>query len=71
MIALAAQIPAVATVALITQYEMFLWFVVGLALAELGEAHRREGQPGLEGREPTISEADGHNSTARARAEAL
>lgn len=71
MIALAAQIPAVATVALITQYEMFLWFVVGLALAELGEAHRHERRWGLQGREPMISQADAHNSTARTRAEAL
>ncbi|WNB85071.1 hypothetical protein [Cellulomonas sp. ATA003] len=31
-IALAAQVPAVMTVALITQYGMFLWFVAGLAV---------------------------------------
>ncbi|MBB5642794.1 hypothetical protein [Cryobacterium roopkundense] len=32
-IAIVAQIPALATVALITQYSIFLWFVVGLAAA--------------------------------------
>jgi len=32
-IAIVAQIPALATVALITQYSIFLWFVIGLAAA--------------------------------------
>lgn len=38
-ISVVAQIPALATVALITQYSMFLWFVCGLAVAA---AQRRE-----------------------------
>jgi len=33
VVAVAAQLPAVASVALITQYEMLFWFVAGLALA--------------------------------------
>jgi hypothetical protein len=32
-IAIVAQIPALATVALITQYHIFFWFVAGLAVA--------------------------------------
>lgn len=32
-IAIVAQIPALATVALITQYSIFIWFVVGIAVA--------------------------------------
>lgn len=39
-IALAAQVPAILTVALITQYAIFLWFVVGLAAA--GQSLRAE-----------------------------
>lgn len=35
VLAMAAQVPAVASVALITQYEMLFWFVGGLALATL------------------------------------
>lgn len=35
LVALVAQIPALATVALITQYSMFLWFVAGLAAASV------------------------------------
>ena len=32
-LAVAAQIPSLVTVALITQYSVFLWFVVGVAVA--------------------------------------
>ncbi|MGI8414706.1 MAG: hypothetical protein ACR2P2_00550 [Nakamurella sp.] len=45
-LAIAAQIPALASVALITQYSMFFWFVVGLAAARtvdhVGEKPARE-----------------------------
>lgn len=37
-VAVVAQIPAVATVALITQYATFLWFVVGLSVASVAAA---------------------------------
>ena len=40
-IAIAAQIPAVATVALITQYSTFIWFVGGLAVTAQQLARRR------------------------------
>lgn len=39
-VAMVAQVPALATVALITQYHLFFWFVVGLAVAS-GAALRR------------------------------
>lgn len=41
-VAVLSQIPALATVALITQYAQFLWFVAGVAVASYRlEAHRR------------------------------
>lgn len=46
-VALVAQLPAVATVALITQYSGWLWFVAGLAVA--GHAIERRPVPALPG----------------------
>jgi len=44
-IAVVAQIPALATVALITQYSVFLWFVVGVAAASQVPQLASPGQP--------------------------
>lgn len=47
-IALVAQIPALATVALITQYSVFFWFLIGLAASTQWLAHRRSVPDGAE-----------------------
>jgi hypothetical protein len=46
-IALVAQIPAMFSVALITQYGMFVWFVGGLAVALWYAAPRSDHPPGV------------------------
>lgn len=65
-IAVVAQIPAFATVALITQYSIFVWFIIGLAVTsqltpgakDLAEApgHRVLLTPGSRMPEPRVSE---------------
>ncbi len=54
-IAIAAQIPAFATVALLTQYAVFVWFVAGLAAAGQSEASRSDHPP------LTVTHTDGKN----------
>ena len=44
-IALLAQVPAFATVALITQYSTFTWFVAGLAVFSQATLRRAHAQP--------------------------
>lgn len=53
-IALVAQIPAFATVALITQYAAFVWFVAGLAVSSYALAQRRAIDPRSESISPPI-----------------
>ncbi len=45
-VAIVSQIPALATVALITQYAPFLWFVAGIAVSSYSLAWRRDGAHG-------------------------
>lgn len=52
VVALVAQVPALVSVALITQYGMFLWFVAGLAAAscaQVADHHATTGPTGLVG----------------------
>lgn len=57
-IAVVAQIPALATVALITQYSVFLWFVVGVAAAsqvpQLARSRTRLHMPPLSRKSPRV-----------------
>ena len=57
-IAVVAQIPALATVALITQYSVFLWFVVGVAAAsqvpQLARPTMRSTAPTLPRKSPRV-----------------
>ena len=48
-VALAAQVPAFATVALITQYSAFVWFAAGLAVASYSLNRGRDGHLAREG----------------------
>lgn len=45
LVAIVAQIPSLVTVALITQYSIFVWFVAGLAVASCVAAETDEAQP--------------------------
>lgn len=42
IIAIVGQVPALASVALITQYNIFFWFVAGLGVAALAKANQEE-----------------------------
>ncbi len=60
MVAVVAQVPALMTVALITQYALLVWFTVGLSVAAYAE-HRRT-SPGT-----SIATADGAGRLAASR----
>jgi hypothetical protein len=42
IIAIVGQAPALASVALITQYNIFFWFIAGLGVAALAKANQEE-----------------------------
>ena len=60
-IALACQIPALATVALITQYAVFFWFLVGLSVAsQASRGVRREVEAARDSRLASATAFDAH-----------
>ena len=61
IVAVVAQIPALAAVALITQYSLFFWFVVGLAVAS--PAERRPAEEPSETTRPPLTQPSDHQRT--------
>ncbi|MGL4256553.1 MAG: hypothetical protein ACRCSL_09470 [Microbacterium sp.] len=64
-IALVAQIPAFATVALITQYAAFVWFVAGLAVSSYALARRRSAEPRMQSLPPPTGDQPGRAKSTR------
>ncbi len=62
-IALAAQLPALLTVALITQYAVFLWFIAGLAAASQSLTRAAQHEPPGALTAPPLSAASAGRST--------